>query len=264
MTTRILSIDIGSINYALGFAEFVPGGLIRILHIELFSPKPSKSTSWGAANDRLTTMLHDRLTQYATPSDKLYTVVEKQITKSRANSHLALMTQSAVRMWSLSHGRQHDTFRYLWAPEKFIDPVPANVKTHLQWKRHGIKTIREFLSEHHPTFEDLHDLIFNQHSDKPDDMCDCLLQMIATHHRLQSLSASASATPSPVVDDDGLVDTESESDDEPEPRKRAPTAAAAPAPASKKAKTKPKPKPKSKARAKVVSAGPIADLDEYA
>lgn len=281
MATCILSVDIGSVNYAIGFAEFVPGGLIKILSIELFSPKPSKSTSWGAANVRLTEMLHDRLTRYAASSAKLYTVVEKQINKSRANSNLAFMTQSAVLMWSLSHGRTHDTFRYLWAPEKFIDPIPAHVRTHTRWKRHGINTIRKFFSDHRPEFQHLHDLIFEQHAQKPDDLCDCLLQLIATHHRLQGTAPAS--VPALVDLDDGLVDTESEGEGEgegefefePESETKTPE----PETKTPKPETKPpEPEPESKTRRKRTTtasnkkkkarpqlmAGPLGSLDDYA
>lgn len=248
MTIRILSIDIGKINTAIGFAEFVPGGSIRVLSLELFSPKPSNSVSWGEACDRFATVLFERLTTFATPSDKLYTVVERQISKSRANCHLALIAQASVQMWSLTKGRSQDTFRYLWAPEKFVDPVPATVRTHTQWKRHGIFTVIKFIEDHAPLYQDIQDLIFSQHSDKPDDLCDCFLQLIATHHRLQHAPASFVPSLCTIIESE---DEDDEPEDEPEPK-----------PKPKKRKAQAKPRGKSQ-RPKKVMSGPVADLDAY-
>lgn len=201
----LVSVDIGVRNYALGFAFLDDdggggGGMdspLRVLHVSKIDLKPTRAATQEQIAMLLMKTLHFQLKQFITdPAIPMTLVIEKQVPKAHRNIALAMNTLCVILTWSHALGRaEQDTYQFMTALNKFH---PTTVPYHLkEFKTFSKNLVRQLLGEggdetkddetkegeaqHSPTFicdhMNLRQMIFEEHKDKADDLCDCLLQL---------------------------------------------------------------------------------------
>ena len=176
----LVSVDIGSRNFAIGFAllhDQYEEGPLHILRLSKIDLKMTRNATQEQIAVTLMRTLHEQLNEVIIDDTiPMLLVIEKQVPKAKRNISLAMTTLTTICTWSLVKGREHDMYQFMTALNKFH---PTTVPYHLkEFKTFSKNLVSEILEE---TFyyEDvnLREMIFDEHKNKADDLCDCLLQL---------------------------------------------------------------------------------------
>lgn len=177
----LVSVDIGSRNFAIGFAllhdQYEEEGPLHILRLSKIDLKMTRNATQEQIAVTLMRTLHEQLNEVIIDDTiPMLLVIEKQVPKAKRNISLAMTTLTTICTWSLVKGREHDMYQFMTALNKFH---PTTVPYHLkEFKTFSKNLVSEILEE---TFyyEDvnLREMIFDEHKNKADDLCDCLLQL---------------------------------------------------------------------------------------
>lgn len=184
----IVSIDIGTKNFAMGIFKF-HGGLrpIDILSLRLFSTfQGKKRATWEQRIDSLTYFIIEQLTDAHErfPDCPIHTIIELQLGHAHANGRIASSAQSSILTWCATKGIADYEITFLHALGKFPHGIPADFPSkatggapHSALKSYSKQVCRQHLEAY--GYEDWIRYIFQEHADKSDDLCDVTLQALS-------------------------------------------------------------------------------------
>lgn len=181
-----LSIDIGLKNFAIGAFCTEDGKPLEIIFLELFSLTGNKKrATWAEREDNLTNFLSSIIQRLNSP-DTIRVICEQQVPRAKANCRIASIVKTAFTMWQKMSNKKLE-FIYLHPLQKFPHGLPANIPKragsdsipHHILKAYSKQVCRQHLEAY--GYADWIDYIFIQHSDKCDDLCDVILQVLSTH-----------------------------------------------------------------------------------